>query len=234
MKNTHYPAFETVIITYHKDFEKLQKCLQSILKHGLGHNHELIHIVVNDQEQYLKDIYNFVPQDSRFKIWHYKDIHNWSGPLDWYSQQWFKLAACKIVSSEWYLLLDSDNELLGSIKHHQMFKDHKAYYLRTSIDYANARLLKQLSFAYDYWQDTLSNHNYFMTDNIPFLIHTDTAKNMLPKVDHNIFDSAMDGTNSTLEFIFWSAYLDHMGIKHQLYHPLSDHAMLFASGLVAK
>ena len=214
------PSFETVIVTYSKDFNKLQQCLQSIIDTGLGHNNEPIHIVVNDHESTINEITNFIPNDSRIRVWHYKDLDDWSGPLDWYSQQWFKLSASKIVSSEWYLLLDSDNTLQMPIGYDDMFSNNRAHYRLMFIDFTNKELLERLAVAYDHWDDTLDNWKYFMTDQIPFIMHTNTVKQMLPQVNSSFFDSRSN--KITLEFLLWSAYLDHCGIKDQLYCPVKN------------
>jgi len=231
MTVTSCPSFETVIITYNKDFVKLQKCLQSIIKHGLGHDTELVHIVVNDHKQAMIEIVNFIPTDPRFKVWHYTQIYDWPGPLDWQSQQWFKLVVSKIVLSDWYLLLDSDLELFTPIRHTDMFKYNKACGRQTPIDYKNTLLVEQLSFAYNHWNNTIDNWKYFMTDLVPFLMHTDTVKNMLPNLDHNFFNSDVPGPPPTLEFLLWSAYLDHHGIKDKLYYPNTASMRLFNTQL---
>lgn len=240
MTVSSFPSFETVIITYNKDFVKLQKCLQSIIEHGLGYDTELVHIVVNDHNQAMTEIVNFIPNDPRFKVWHYTQIYDWPGPLDWHSQQWFKLVASKIVLSDWYLLLDSDLELLSPIRHTDMFKYNKACGRQRPIDYENAVLVKQLSFAYTHWNNTMDNWKYFMTDQIPFLMHTDTVKNMVLDLDHNFFNVQANSppgdvlpTNSppTKEFLLWSAYLDHHGIKDKLYYPTSTDVRLFNTRL---
>jgi hypothetical protein len=49
-------------------------------------------------------------------------------------------------------------------------------------------------------------------------MHTKTVKEMLPKIDQNLFHPLND--KMTLEFFLWSAYLDHRGIKDQLYFPV--------------
>jgi hypothetical protein len=221
MEVTSCPSFETVIITYNKHFVELQNCLQSIIDHGLGHNTELVHIIVNDTKQHFDKVSNFVPNDPRFRIWHYEQIDPWQGPLDWVSQQWFKLVASKIVTSEWYLVLDSDIVLHSPIRHNNMFKDNRAYYRKTAIDYTNTRLVKQLSNAYEHWNEQLDDWKYFMSDLTPFMLHTDTVKNMLPKVDSELYNNPTT-EKIILEFHLWSAYLDHAGIKDQLYCPIAN------------
>jgi hypothetical protein len=223
-------SFETVILTYRHDLHKLQRCLQSIIQHGLGHNTEPVHIVVNDHEPCMVEIKYFIPDDPRFRVWHYteldewtrpkfwcKELRNWSNLLDWHSQQWFKLAASKIVSSEWYLLIDSDIVLQKSIRHTDMFRDDRACYKQTPIDFTNLTHVTQLSNAYSHWNDAINDRKYFMSDHTPFIMHTKTVKEMLPEIDQNLFHPLND--KMTLEFFLWSAYLDYRGIKDQLYFP---------------
>jgi len=224
-------SFETVILTYKKDFHKLQRCLQSIIQHGLGNDTEPVHIVVNDHEPCMVEIKYFIPDDPRFRVWHYTELDEWTRPkfwckesrdwsnlLDWHSQQWFKLAASKIVSSEWYLLIDSDIVLQKSIRHTDMFRDDRACYKQITIDFTNLIHVKQLSNAYSHWNDTIDDQKYFMSDHTPFIMHTKTVKEMLLKIDQNLFHPLND--KMTLEFFLWSAYLDHRGIKDQLYFPI--------------
>jgi len=227
------PEFETVILTYQADFGKLQRCLYSIIQHGLGHNTETVHIIVNDHEPAMLEIKKFIPHDTRFRVWHYAELDDWNRPLywcmelsdwantlDWYSQQWFKLVASKIVSSEWYLLIDSDIVLQKSITHADMFVNNRACYKHTPINFANLKCVEQLSNAYYHWNDTMDGQKYFMSDQTPFIMHTKTVNEMLSKIDQNLFHPLND--KLTTEFFLWSAYLDHLGIKDQLYHPVKN------------
>jgi len=227
------PSFETVILTYREDFNKLQRCLQSIIQHGLGHGTEPVHIIVNDHESAMIEIKNFIPDDPRFCVWHYKKLDDWNRPLywcmelldwantlDWYSQQWFKLVASKIVSSEWYLLIDSDIVLQKPITYADMFMNNRACYKQTPIDLTNLKCVEQLSNAYSHWNDTIHGQKYFMSDHTPFIMHTTTVKEMLPLIDPDLFHPLND--KLTVEFFLWSAYLDHLGIKDCLYHPIEN------------
>jgi hypothetical protein len=178
----------------------------------------------------MVEIKYFIPDDPRFRVWHYKELDewnrpvywcrelcDWANPLDWYSQQWFKLAASKIVSSEWYLLIDSDIVLQKPIRYTDMFQDNRACYKQIPIDFTNLTHVTQLSNAYSYWDDTINDRKYFMSDHTPFIMHTKTVKEMLPRIDQNLFHPLND--KLTLEFFLWSAYLDYRGIKDQLYFP---------------
>jgi len=227
------PSFETVVLTYREDFKKLQRCLQSIIQHGLGHNTEPVHIIVNDHEPAMIEIKNFIPNDPRFRVWHYTELgewnrplywcmelFDWANPLDWYSQQWFKLVASKIVLSEWYLLIDSDIVLQKPIRHTDMFVNNRACYKQTPIDFTNLKCVEQLSNAYSYWNDTVDDKKYFMSDHTPFIMHTTTVKEMIPFIDTDLFHPL--NNKLTAEFFLWSAYLDHLGIKDQLYHPFNN------------
>jgi hypothetical protein len=219
-ENCMTPSFETVILTYRKDFEKLQRCLESIVQHGLGHDTEPIHIIVNDYPPACKDVQEFIPNDPRFCVWSYEEFGQWKGQLDWYSQQWFKLVVSNIVLSEWYLLIDCDIILQKPIRHKDMFTNNRAHYNKTNIDFKNANLVRRLSSAYRHWNDTMDDQGYFMTDLTPFIMHTQTVKEMLPQIDPELFDRSKD--KITAEFFLWSAYLDHRGIKDKLYHPIKN------------
>jgi len=214
------PSFETVVLTYRKDFKKLQRCLESILQHGLGHNTEPVHIIVNDYPPARRDAQEFVPDNPRFRVWGYEEFGQWDRSLDWYSQQWFKLAVSNIVSSEWYLLIDCDIILQKPIRYKDMFTNNRAHYKKTNIDFRNANLVTRLSSAYRHWNDTIDNQTYFMTDLTPFIMHTQTVKEMLPRITTELFDRSKD--TLTTEFFLWSAYLDHLGVKDQLYHPVEN------------
>jgi hypothetical protein len=54
---------------------------------------------------------------------------------------------------------------------------------------------------------------------------------MLPNLDHNFFNSDVPGPPPTLEFLLWSAYLDHHGIKDKLYYPNTTSMRLFNTQL---
>ena len=213
------PSFETVIVTYQRDFEKLQLCLESIVNHGLGHGNETVHVIVNDYVPAWYHVKEFVPDDTRFCVHPYYHLGPWDGALDWYSQQWFKLTASKIVSSDWYLILDSDDLLTRPITHADLFTNNRAHYKKTPVG-TDTRLVTQLSAAYNHWNDTLDNWPYFMTDLTPFVMHTSTVKQMLHDIDPGLFDQHSD--RLTAEFLLWSAYLDRHRLKDQLYYPVEN------------
>jgi Family of unknown function (DUF6492) len=221
------PSFETVIVTYQHDFEKLLLCLESIVDHGLGHGNETVHIIVNDYVPAWYHVKEFVPDDTRFCVRPYYQLGPWNGPLGWYSQQWFKLCASKIVTADWYLILDSDDLLTRPITHADLFSNSRAYYRKTPIDFKNTSLVTRLSSAYWHWNDALGNRKYFMTDLTPFVMHTNTVKQMLLKINENLFDAPKD--KLTTEFFLWSAYLDCYDLKDQLYEPVNSFKNCFVN-----
>lgn len=225
---TATPDFETVIVTCQKDFAKLQCLLHSIEQHGLGHGNETVHIVVNDHLSCLHMMKDIVPGSARYLIWHCGDLGDWSrprywhesacvdsAPWDWHSQQWFKLVASRIVRSDWYLVLDSDIVLKNNIAHQHLFQGNRAYYKQTAIDFSNDYFLQLLSSAYSWWNHSVHDHQYHMSDSTPFMMHTGTVAEMLTQISQDLFYPM--NNNRTAEFFLYSAYLDHCGIKDKLY-----------------
>jgi hypothetical protein len=215
------PSFEAVVVTYQQDFPKLKRCLDGMQSHGLGHGYERVVVVLHDDRSLLDTARAFIPDNIRFDLVHYSEFAEWVGPLDWHSQQWIKLAVSKIVSAEWYLLIDSDVIFYGAVDYSDLFYKNKAFERRTLLTDLRTESVDQLGNAYAYWQHPMDNVTHYMRDITPFMMHTHTARTMLPQVDPAIFDP-WSGKPTTQEFLLWSAYLDQQGIKDQLYQPLSQ------------
>lgn len=219
--------FSIVIVTYKKDFDKIRVCLESLRKHLTDPSVPVI-LILNDTLDHfslLNDIANlYLP----VKILHHSEVAPWDHSLDWWSQQWFKLAISKNMTTPWYLLVDSDDVFVKDLEDSAIFDQDRAKCLTEPIACVTERnnwLIKWLSNSrrrlnlQELPKNTLGNLT-------PMMMHTHTVRQLCQNVDASWFDST-DPENRVSEFYLYHAWLEKQGLFDKLYSPSSvlDYAL---------
>lgn len=211
-----------VIVTYLKDIEKLHKCVSSILQYGAIFK-EII-IVVNDEAHTMSE-FDCFKQDPRIVILHYTEVTEWPGTLDWWSQQYFKIAISNKIKTPWYLILDSDDFIIEELLEEKLFCENKAYHGmedRWQIDNSqHGDFLSYLKNAYKHWNnDSLPAQT--MGCLTPFNFNTKVAKDIASLVTPDMFN-----TRFTFEFYLYFSYLDSNKMFYDLYEEKWDTRHLY-------
>jgi hypothetical protein len=209
-----------VTITFHKDFNCLEKQLTSLnmyYKKNLTHN-----IILNDDEIYLTGLQNIV---SKFKYFNYKiyhfsnfDLSHQTVELDWFNQQILKLQACNIIDTKFYLIFDSKdyvtqyhdfNELIANDIPSLNYDKHDLYKLDTS--YSNS---------FKFFNLNPDEHRDFVTDGrTPFIMETEHTKSLLNYIEdsgiklNQLITPTTDHTKRHTEFYLYNAWLEKNNVK---------------------
>jgi hypothetical protein len=209
------------IVTCKRDFKKLKCCLESIKKFNIINANIEIIIVVNDLLECVYDVVSLTNQQKNIKVVHYTEISEWPKKLDWFSQQYFKLAVASIISTPWYLILDSDDLITKHVPADFLFNNGAAVRRNAKLvanDLRSPKLQSLLIKAFDLWYTTRPYilPDTSMGDVTPFIMHTNTVCQMLPYVDKNWFDP-FHPNYGTLEFYLYYAYLEYYDLVDTLY-----------------
>lgn len=213
-------AITAVIVSYQKDLHKFSKCLESITVHGQIFQ-EII-VVVNDDPPVVNLFQKFSQCDSRVKILHWSELASWDRSLDWWSQQYFKLAVSQVISTPWYLLIDSDDLLIQDIDKNVLFDQGRACCRIEDINLidqsSNQELIKYLLSARRF-VGVPDRTNYTMGNLTPMMMHTTTVQDLLKIINPGLFD-VITPDKLVLEFYLYHAWLERCGTFEILYHPV--------------
>jgi hypothetical protein len=214
-------TYSIVIVTYKNDFDKLQTCLQSLYLHLTSLDVPVI-VVLNDSEEHLATLHSIVNPYQNIKVLHHSKLGSWTHSLDWWSQQYFKLAVSDIISTPWYLLVDSDDVFVANLNNDQLFDQGRArcltepfIYIKNSL---NPVLLTWLSRAYEIIGHT-KLPDATMGNLTPFMMNTAVTQQLFSTVDSCYFDTRFPNF-LTLEFYLYYAYLDQQKLFDKLYSPV--------------
>jgi hypothetical protein len=142
--------YSIVIVTYKNDFDKLQTCLQSLYSHLTSPDVPVI-VVLNDDEEHLTTLLSIVNPYQNIKVVHCSVLGAWTRSLDWWSQQYFKLAVSDVIHTPWYLIVDSDDVFIDTVDN-RLFDQGRARCLTEPIlrikDSSNPSLLLWLNQSY--------------------------------------------------------------------------------------
>lgn len=213
--------FSIVIVTFNKDFEKVKVCLSSIQQHLLDRTTPVF-IILNDNIGYVEELTNIV---NRFHlnttVLHCQQVAQWDNDFDWWSQQYFKLAAADIVSTPWYLVIDSDDVITKDITIDQLFNGDKAKCLIEDyihiLNSSNPELKGQLQQAYNLCNLT-HTPKFTMGNLTPFMLNTKIVKRLAHEIPLQCFN-VKHPQLLTLEFYLYYAYLDQQLAFESLYSP---------------
>jgi hypothetical protein len=212
--------YSIVIVTYNNDFDKLQICLQSLYLH-LKNTDVPVLIILNDTEEHLEALHNITDQYNNIKVLHHRELGSWTHSLDWWSQQYFKLAVSNIISTPWYLLIDSDDVFINSVNNH-LFDQGRARCLTEPFinikNSANPSLLVYVNRAYKFIGHT-ELPDATMGNLTPFMMNTQVTRELFSKIGSNWADTRYPDS-LTLEFYLYYAYLDQQDLFDSLYSPV--------------
>lgn len=211
-----------IIVTYHKDLEKFQTCLSGIINHGVMI--DTIYAVINDDITAMPDFQKFEKLDNRVKILHHGQVAPWSLPLDWWSQQYFKIMIALLISTPWYLVIDSDDVIIQDLDADNLFDEGRARCLVSDT----VRIIKSKTPDLIVWLENsrrvfgLSSLPQWTLGNLtPFMMHTDSVKKMARLIGPEMFDVRRpDGL--CLEFFLYHAWLEKQNLLQELVSPASN------------
>ena len=209
-----------VVVSYQQDLDKLSRCLASVLTRATDLKRLII--VVNDDPAVVPLFNKLAESYPIIQVVHCAMLGNWTGPLDWWSQQYFKLAVSQIVDTSWYLLLDSDDIIIQDLTEQSLFDQGRARCLTEDSIYieqsTNRELLGWLQRARSYL-DLDQQVSWTMGNLTPMLMHTQTTKQLFEKITTELFDITQP-EKLTLEFYLYHAWLEQQGLFEKLYKPV--------------
>lgn len=211
-----------VIVTYRKDLSLFERCIQSIANYGIVAPDIKIIVVVNDDTSLIAELVEMTnPLSLNINILHYSEITDWTGHIGWDSQQYFKLAVANIITTPWYLILDSDTFLRDFVHEKDIFVDNRAFCSWTlPAEYHRQQL---------YNADLLWNNpesDFSMGDSPPFVMHTNTVKDLLCHTNKKWFDFDVKGQLYTYEFFLYYSYLIHTNTLDTLYRKKNSYPLI--------
>ena len=211
-----------VIVTYRQDLSLFERCMQSIAKHGIVAPDIKIIVVVNDDLSLIAELAGITnPLKLNIDILHYSKITDWNGHIGWDSQQYFKLAVENLITTSWYLILDSDTYITDSVQITNLFVDNSAV---CSWEKSAEHHRQHLYNANLIWNNPLSD--YSMGDSPPFIMHTDTVKKLLNYTNKQWFDFDRQGQLYTFEFFLYYSYLVHTNTLDKLYVKKNNYPLI--------
>lgn len=211
-----------VIVTYRQDLSLFERCIQSIAKYGIVAHDIKIIVVVNDDTSLIAELAEMTnPLKLNIDILHYSEITDWNGHIGWDSQQYFKLAVAQLITTTWYLILDSDSFMYQHVSIDSIIIDNQAVCSWTKCADHHRQ---QLYNANAIWPNEVSD--YSMSDSPPFIMHTDITKKLLKAIDKNWFNFDKQGQLYTFEFFLYYSYLEHTGNLDKLYVKKSGHPLI--------
>ena len=198
---------EVVIITYLADLHRAKRAAESISLYGVGNLTDPIYIVVNDGPPVFAQAQALLSNIERVRVFHYTDISKWIyATSGWWSQQWLKLQSCKLVSGEWYMLVDSDMYLTRPIRQTELFSGNQAIcnLHDRSVYHENKLFLEYIDNACTYWKVDPEEVFQILRECTPNIMHRDSVDKMLEKMTPWVFGST---EKSSLEFFIYWVYL---------------------------
>jgi hypothetical protein len=206
---------EVVLVSYDRDFDRAIACINSIRKYGILDHQIKINLVVNDSKKIFEKFKSTV---NNAVVWHHSEISDWNMELNWWSQQWFKLAISRHIKTSWYMIIDSDIIQTSTVHRQDCFKDGRAYCKLNPVTcydtdspehrYFRGFLMK----ACKKWNVPLQNVNWIMREVPPSIFHTTTARNLLDECDQTIFYR-----KATCEFFLYWIYVISKNLQDRLY-----------------
>jgi len=199
-----------------------ERCIQSIAKHGIVAHDIKIIVIVNDDPSLIAELAEMTnPLKLNIDILHYSEITDWNGHIGWDSQQYFKLAVAQLITTTWYLILDSDSFMYQHVSIDSIIIDNQAVCSWTKCADHHRQ---QLYNANAIWPNEVSD--YSMSDSPPFIMHTDITKKLLKTIDKNWFNFDKQGQLYTFEFFLYYSYLEHTGNLDKLYVKKSGYPLI--------
>ena len=204
-----------VIVTCIKDLALFERSIKSIAQYGVISPSIKIIIIANDDISLVDKLVELTnPLSLNVDILHYSAVDEWTGHIGWDSQQYFKLSVANLITTPWYLIMDSDNYVVNPVSTDHLFVDSRAF---CSWVVPADHHVKHLQRAHMTWNNQDISLEYSMGDSPPFLMHTSTTKNLLPHIDKEWFNYNNPGPLYTFEFFLYYAYLEHINMFDTLY-----------------
>ena len=114
-----------VIVTCIKDLALFERSIKSIAQYGVISPSIKIIIIANDDISLVDKLVELTtPLSLNVDILHYSAVDEWTGHIGWDSQQYFKLAVANLITTPWYLIMDSDNYVVNPVFTDHLFVDN--------------------------------------------------------------------------------------------------------------
>ena len=198
---------EVVIITYLADLHRAKRAAESISLYGVGNLTDPVYIVVNDGPDVFEQAQVLLSNIERVQVFHYTDISKWIyATSGWWSQQWLKLQSYKLVSGDWYMLVDSDMYLTRPIRQTELFLGNRAIcnLHDRNVYHENKLFLEYIDNACIYWKVDQDEVFQILRECTPNIMHRDSVDKMLKEMTPWVFGST---EKSSLEFFIYWVYL---------------------------
>lgn len=216
---------DIVIVSYLRDLFKLSRCLRSLRSNNYFKN-STFKIIVNDSDDVAEKFIRKFKRIPSINIYKSTDIDSTiTTPRTdgWLTQQVLKLAACRIVSTDWYLVLDSDftmikNSVIGDC---DFFVSELAKCeLRKITEYQNP-FDQYAAFAYNCYAVQPTVDSSILREKPPILLHRRTVEEMLLT-----FDPGWILESKSCEFhLYWCFVLSRQ-LDSTLYAPIDNWLVL--------
>lgn len=215
-------VFELVIVTYNKDFDRAIALIKSLRSEIWFGGDLCIHLVVNDVAAIYDAVKSAVSDIKSVSVYLGQQLG--IGHLQgWRSQQWIKLVMSKHITTDWYMVIDSDQVIWNNVKVDlpDWFCGHKAQYKNKTINdfVGNPWFARYYQNAADFWgiENFDQYHHKLLSETPPVMFHTATVKDMLQHCDAKLI--TRDNTHEA--GLYW-CYLIKQQLIDQLYVPFDS------------
>lgn len=202
------------VVTCRRDKEQFLGLAQSVQRHSQS---APMLVIINDDKELLHELQPQVPL--HWKFMHWTDVDSeWSNVVDWWSQQYFKIMVSRYISTEWYLLLDSDHRFKSRFRELDFLRNGRA----------GTRMMPWVSNEHDHdphyharleraflHLKVASRPRHHMTNLTPFMVHTKSMCELSHMIDRDWLDG--NPYTSTYEFFLYYAYLVRSDRVNSLY-----------------
>jgi hypothetical protein len=215
------------IVTYEKDFDLLDRLIQSVSNFWETQCIELL-IVLNDLKETEEELINITKNYSDIKI---RIV--WAGDIiksdeyDWHTQQTMKLLLSNYVETTWFMLLDSKNYFSSDdkkIKISDFFNPEGKAYASWGLSKTNLYFIKQYEFAYKLWNLDIPNVGETLNEFTPLFFYTELMRELTIELKYrfqsllpHVCSSHWKGTFFLTEFAIMSAFIKHKQMNKILY-----------------
>jgi hypothetical protein len=212
---------DIIIVSYLQDLFKLSRCLRSLRSNNYFRN-STFKIIVNDSDDVAEKFirkFRRIPNIKIYKASTVDDTVKTSGPDGWLTQQVLKLAACRIVSTDWYLVLDSDFEIIKNyeISDCDFFINGLAKCELRKITEHRPPFDQYAVFAYNCYAVQSTVDSMILREKPPILLHRSSVEEMLLT-----FDPGWILENKSCEFHLYWCFILSRQLDSTLYSPTNS------------
>ena len=245
---------EIVVVTYHNDFDLLERLLQSIYMYWKKTEVSKIHVILNDTVAYSKEFNKVIKHNSHLdfpinKIYGYEYLDLKIKYFNWSTQQIFKILSGKFVNTDWYIINDCKDYYCEQVSINDIFnKDGKAtiqmkhpvgtgskFPSHEQISWSPGPFLPALINSFELFDlDPMDHRHCHFPTVTPFIVKTQIMNDMVSYLRNTtkgffpfLFSAYVDGHFLLTEFLTYGAYCYKTTKYHDYVHWDSNHRAFY-------